>query len=388
MFDTIHEMETPAFVIDEARCRESLAVAMKLASDAGCHLLYALKAQSNVDLVRVLREGVSGFAASSLFEAELARSIAGIAGSVHITTPGFRAAEMSRLNELCDFVALNSLSQLERFGSLLDDTSIGLRVNPELSFVRDSRFDPCRKRSKLGIPLRDLAHVVDSEPEIFSGVEGLHFHSNCDANDLRPLLKTVRRLTRSLDPLLRRLKWINLGGGYIFSPTTDGQPLRDAVGLLRDRYGVEVFVEPGASLARPAGYLVSSVIDLGKRGKEHLAYLDTTVNHMPEVYEYQFEPDVIGDSPRGRYEYRLVGSTCLAGDVFGVYAFEEPLHVGSHVIFSNMGAYTSVKAHMFNGINLPALYVRRANGVLELRKQYTYRDFASLCGQEEADANL
>ncbi len=308
-------------------------------------------------------------------------------GSVHITTPGFRPDEIPRLNELCDYVSLNSLSQLDRFIPALTEASVGLRVNPELSFVKDARYDPCRAHSKLGVPIRQLACVADSDPEALSGVAGIHLHSNCDSRSFEPLLKTVRRVSRKIDALLHQVSWVNLGGGYLFSQQAKVEPLCEAIGLLSDRYGVKVFIEPGAALVRDAGCLVSTVVDLARNGGETLAFLDTTVNHMPEVYEYQYQPDVVGHLDKGGFRHRLVGSTCLAGDTFGHYAFETPLEIGSRVVFAGVGAYTMVKAHMFNGVNLPTIYSATETGDLVLRKQFTYRDFASNCG-EEADASL
>lgn len=378
MFDDI---ETPSFIIDERRILDLVGPVQGVVSAAGGRLLYAMKAQANADVLRALQEQVSGFAASSLFEAELARSTLGDAGSVHITTPGFRADELPRLNELCDYVALNSLSQLDRFAPAFTDASVGLRVNPELSFVKDSRYDPCRARSKLGVPLRQLARTVETDFDYLNAVDGIHFHSNCESESLEPLLKTVRRVSKRLDRLLQRVSWVNLGGGYLFSHGK-AEPLREAVDLLTERYGVEVFIEPGSALVRGAGYLVSTVIDLATNRGETLAYLDTTVNHLPEVYEYQYEPDVVGHLDKGKYQYRLVGCTCLAGDMFGSYAFDSPLEIGSRVVFTDVGAYTSVKAHMFNGINLPAGYWITENGEIALRKRFTYQDFANICGEE------
>ena len=84
-----------------------------------------------------------------------------------------------------------------------------------------------------------------------------------------------------------------------------------------DRYGVKVFIEPGAALVRDAGCLVSTVVDLARNGGETLAFLDTTVNHMPEVNQSQYQPDVVGHLDKGAFRHRLAGSTCLAGDTFG-----------------------------------------------------------------------
>jgi carboxynorspermidine decarboxylase len=373
-------LETPAFVIDERQILEAMRIVDEVKAETGCRFLYALKPLANASVLRLMKGHVSGFAASSLFEANLARHVLGGAGSVHVTTPGFRPDEMKPLGDVCDYVVLNSLSQLGRFSAdLLGKTSIGLRVNPGLSFVKDARYNPCRSHSKLGVPIDDLVAAFARDPELRASLTGIHFHSNCDSKSFVPLLRTVRHLVKTMDPVLGRMVWVNLGGGYLFDGV-DREPLYEAIGLLRDHYGVEVLLEPGAALVREAGLLVATVIDTVKRGHRTLVFLDTTVNHMPEVYEYQYEPEVLGHTKKGKYRYHLVGSTCLAGDVFGEYAFEERLDVGSRVVFPNMGAYTLVKAHMFNGINLPTIYAVSPTGALRLEKRFSYQDFLAQNG--------
>jgi carboxynorspermidine decarboxylase len=143
---------------------------------------------------------------------------------------------------------------------------------------------------------------------------------------------------------------------------------------------VDVYFEPGAALVRDAGYIVSSVIDLFTSGGREIAVLDTTVNHMPEVFEYQFEPEVLDHDDDADHEYLLAGCTCLAGDIFGLYGFAEPLQLGSRVVFPEAGAYTTVKAHLFNGVNLPAVYALTESGELILKRQSTYDEFRARCG--------
>ena len=101
---------------------------------------------------------------------------------------------------------------------------------------------------------------------------------------------------------------------------------------------------------------------------------------MPEVFEYQFEPDVAGHQDGAPWDCNLAGATCLAGDVFGQYQFPEPLSVGDRVVFPNSGAYTLVKAHTFNGVNLPTIYHLSANGRMEMKRRYTYEDYAPAMG--------
>ena len=74
----------------------------------------------------------------------------------------------------------------------------------------------------------------------------------------------------------------------------------------------------------------------------------------------------------------LAGSTCLAGDLFGIYRFAEPLAIGSRVLFPAMGAYSLVKAHMFNGQPLPNIYLEMGDGTVVLRRASSFEDFAGI----------
>ena len=154
------------------------------------------------------------------------------------------------------------------------------------------------------------------------------------------------------------------------------QELHSAINIFASR-GLRVFMEPGAGLIREAGLIVSSVVDVFDSGARTVAILDTSINHMPEVFEYDFQPDVLGHEDGAPFSYILAGATCLAGDVFGDYSFAAPLAVGDRVTFENAGAYTLTKAHMFNGVDLPAIYALTESGELQLKKEFGYSTFAA-----------
>jgi carboxynorspermidine decarboxylase len=369
-------VETPAFVYDEGTIARMLRVAADIRAEVGCKVLYTLKPLSIPDALRFMAPALDGFAVSSLFEAKLAREVLGHRGTVHVTTPGFRPSEITPLDGLCDYLSFNSLGQWRRFrGEVPDRRKCGLRINPNLPLVDDDRYNPCRPASKLGTPIEAVRRLAEVDPSALEGLGGLHFHTNCDSESYAPWLATVRRLVERLGPLLHRVAWVNLGGGYLFDAPEEIGTLARAVDLLRSKYRVEVFIEPGAAFVREAGHLIASVVDRFTADGREVAVLDTTVNHMPEVFEYQFEPDLLEHDDDAEYEYILAGCSCLAGDVFGVYAFEEPLEVGSRVVFTGAGAYTTVKSHMFNGISLPSIYALGEAGDLVLKKRFTYQDF-------------
>lgn len=372
--------DSPAFVYSNRVISEACRSLRRGLGTARARVLYSTKACTVEPVVGAVGRIVDGLAVSSPAEARLASNVSSTLTDLHLTSPGLTRLWFDALPHLTH-VSFNSLSQWGDVKNVVPSAvSQGLRLNTGHSVVADKRYDPSRRHSKLGVSINEVGQLIVHGST--TGLRGLHVHNACFSRSWVPLLDTVSEITRRLEPMLAGLEWINLGGGYLWDEGTDFGPLQEAVDLLTTKYGLEVFLEPGAGIVNSAGFLVASVIDLFRSDGKTIAILDTTVNHLPEVFEYQYEPDVaehIDDAP---YEYILAGCSCLAGDLFGEYSFEEPLEIGSRVTFTNVGAYSLVKAHMFNGINLPSVYMLTEAGELELVRKFTYEDFLARCGTD------
>jgi carboxynorspermidine decarboxylase len=361
---------SPAFVLDETEINKQLESLAELRAQCDCKVLYSIKSLPFSSVMEMAKPYVDGFSVSSLFEARLANEILAGQGSIHLTTPGIRPDELDELSSLCSHISFNSLAQFHRHAEAAQvQASIGLRVNPKLSFLNDDRFNPCRPHSKLGVDIEELIQSVCLEQ-----IEGLHVHNVFSATDFTPLTKTVDKLQHLLGVGLAELEWLNIGGGYLFGQIEDHRPFVDMVKRLKHDYGLEVYIEPGKAVVGQAGYLVATVLDSFVSDGETIAILDTSVNHNPEVFEYQRQPELHEHDPDGRYTAILAGCTCLAGDVFGKYHFTEPLQAGDKVVFKNVGAYTLIKANRFNGYNLPDIYLSNPLRVKKM-KHYDYQDY-------------
>jgi len=319
--------------------------------------------------------GLSGLAVSSLFEARLARHLLGSSGVVHLTTPGIRPQEIAEISDLCTAISFNSISQFERYaGNCTGRCSPGIRLNPGISFVNDSRYDPCRAFSKLGVHLNSFRELIKARPSLSSAIEGIHFHSNCESRTFSELLRTVLRIRRELPGLFERVSWINLGGGYLPREALDLGSFTEVIDVLRESTCSVVF-EPGAGLVNSACFIISSVLDVFDSEGKNIAILDTTINHIPEVLEYQTRINIVSETTDGPYSYILSGCSCLPGDLFGEFRFARPLRIGDRLVLADVGAYTLVKANTFNGINLPTIYHINEHGELSVDREFSYHEF-------------
>ncbi len=373
----IDQIPSPAYVIDERLLCKNLAVLDRVQQEAGCKILLAQKGFSLYHTYPLIGQTLAGVASSSLFEARLGYEEMG--GEVHIFSPAYRPDEFDDILHYCDHIVFNSFSQWKTFRSRVEKArnlrkiECGIRINPEYSEIETEIYNPCAPYSRLGVTLENF------DPDELEGIDGLHFHTLCE-QDADALAHTLPIVEEKFGPYLHRMKWLNLGGGHhITRPGYDVDTLIRCIRSLRNKYGLEIYLEPGEAIALHTGYLVCTVLDTLRNGMD-LAILDTSAAcHMPDVLEMPYRPPLLGaGKPKEKpFTYRLGGPTCLAGDVIGDYSFDHRLHPGDKLVFGDMAHYTMVKNNTFNGINLPAIALYREGKGVEILKTFWYEDFKS-----------
>lgn len=348
-------MQTPAFLINVSQCIARLDQFRDLRQKTRFKLLYSIKSLSEPELLKRMLPHLDGFCVSSLYEAQLAHDVIMQQTpeqqhernhEIHLSTPGLREEQLSELAHVCDVINFNSETQRARYAThIIEDVVLGLRLNPERSFLNDDRYDPCRPASKLGVPF----HRVGS----LAGLKGVHFHTLFNCDQVAPLAETLKLIEAKFSNQLNELDWINLGGGYVFSQQEQIAEFETIVCHLVETYDLIVYFEPGKGIVDHAGSMHTSVIDLFERDGQYIAVLDTSVVHLPEIFEYQTSPIIQQHNPQGTWSCLLVGCSCKSGDVFGEYRFDQPLEIGAGIVIENVGAYSIVKASRFNGIEMP-----------------------------------
>ena len=368
----INSLPTPCYVVDEKRIVRNLEILNNVEKRTGCKILLAQKAFSCYHIYPKIREYVSGTACSGLYEARLGYEEMG--GENHVFSAAYRENEIDEMISYCGHIIFNSFSQLDKYRDrvLKAGRKIGLRVNPECSTQEGHEiYDPCSPKSRLGITNANF------DRNDLRGVSGLHFHTLCEQNS-DALAETLDAVEQKFGDVLSSLEWINFGGGHHITRDDYDIPLLEkCIRRMQDKYGLEVFLEPGEAFALNAGYLVTEILDI-TRNDMPIAILDTSAAcHMPDVLEMPYRPPLFGSGETGslEYTYRLGSQTCLAGDVIGEYSFDKPLEVGGRLVFGDMAIYSMVKNNTFNGMPLPSILLLKKDGTTETLRSFSYEDF-------------
>ncbi|EAH9136563.1 carboxynorspermidine decarboxylase [Campylobacter upsaliensis] len=374
-------IQTPAYILEEDKLRKNCELLAKVSEKSGAKVLLALKGFAFSGAMKIVGEYLHGCTCSGLWEAKFAKEF--MDKEIHTFSPAFKDEEFDEIAELSHHIVFNSLHQFHHFKEKAKAKSLGLRCNPEYSLAPKELYNPCGRYSRLGILSKDLENTD------LSGVSGLHFHALCEesAEALEAVLKAFEA---KFGKWIAGMKWVNFGGGHHI--TKKGYDVEKLIALCKkfsDKFGVQVYLEPGEAVGWQTGVLVASVIDIVENEK-HIAILDTSSEaHMPDTIIMPYTSEVlnarilstregeqISSLREGEKTYLLAGNTCLAGDVMGEYAFKNTLQRGDKIVFLDQIHYSIVKNTTFNGVILPNLMLYTKKKKLEMIRKFSYEDYA------------
>lgn len=389
---------SPCYILEERLLRRNLELIRGVAEKAGVEIILAFKAYALWKTFPIFREYIHHTTASSPSEARLALEEFGT--KAHTYSPAYEDDTFAGILECSSHITFNSLSQYRHFYPIAQQLtshitgempSFGIRVNPEYSEIETALYNPCAPGSRFGILCDDLPEHL---PE---GIDGFHCHCHCE-DDSYTLERTLEHLEDKFSKWFPQIKWLNLGGGHLMTRKDyDTAHLVSVLRSLRHRYPwLKIILEPGSAFGWQTGPLLSQVVDVVENHGIRTAILNVSFAcHMPDCLEMPYQPAVRGaeslaleaadavaknhgvieDSQGRGYIYRLGGNSCLSGDFLGSWRFDHELQIGEYVLFEDMLHYTTVKTHTFNGISHPAIALHRADGTIDILRQYGYEDY-------------
>ncbi|MDQ2066287.1 carboxynorspermidine decarboxylase [Xinfangfangia sp. CPCC 101601] len=362
--------QTPYYLIDRAKLAKNMAVMDELRAASGVKTLLALKCFATWGVFDQMSQHMDGTTSSSLYELRLGREKFG--KETHAYSVGWSDHEIEEAVSYADKIIFNSISQLERFDNASAHIERGLRLNPRFSTSGFDLADPARPFSRLGEWDKTKIETV------MGRISGFMIHYNCENGDFDLFDRQLARIEEEFGDLLHRLKWVSLGGGIHF--TGEGYPVQKLAARLKafqEKFGVQVYLEPGEAAITQCASLEVTVLDVLNNGKD-LAIVDSSVEaHMLDLLIYRISGKI---ETEGDHPYMVCGKSCLAGDVYGEFNFAQPLQIGDRLSIADAAGYTMVKKNWFNGVKMPSIVIKELDGSETVVREFGYADYRDSLG--------
>ncbi len=359
-------LQTPYYLIDKSKLLRNMEKIAYVREKSGAKALLALKCFATWSVFDFMAEYMDGTTSSSLYEVRLGHEKFG--GETHAYSVAYADYEIDEVVSHADKIIFNSIGQLERFADKASGIVRGLRLNPQVSSSTFDLADPARPFSRLGE--WDVAKVE----KVMDRISGFMIHNNCENNDFGLFDQMLGQIEDKFGSLLSRAAWVSLGGGIHF--TGENYPLDQFCARLKrfsEKYDVQVYLEPGEASITKSTTLEVSVLDTLFNGK-NLAIVDSSIEaHMLDLLIYRENAKVTPNE--GEHSYMVCGKSCLAGDVFGEFKFENELKVGDRVSFQDAAGYTMVKKNWFNGVKMPAIAIKELDGSIRTVREFDFVDY-------------
>ena len=392
-------LKTPYYLLDEAAIVANMQIIARLCELSGAKALLALKCFATWGVFDVMEPYLHGTTSSSLNEVRLGYETFGNNTAdnnnnvnnqdkkeTHAYSVAYSADEIDEVLSYADKIIFNSISQLNAFKgqAAAKNIPVGLRLNPKTSNSSFIIADPARPFSRLG------EHDKDKIAAILGDITGVMIHNNCENDSFEAFSASLADIEARFGDVLAQLEWVSLGGGIHFiAPDYPLEKLADRLKGFSEKYGVQVYLEPGEASIHGAGSLVTTVLDT-MHNEKNLAVVDASIEaHMLDLLIYResapiasINGEFMAIAPVNKAQVDdavdntiIYGRSCLAGDIFGEYVLPSNLQVGDKIAFGNAAGYTMVKKNWFNGVNMPAIVIRRLDGSIDIQREFDYQDY-------------
>lgn len=363
------QLTTPYFMIDEAKLIRNLEIAKQLKERSGVKLVLALKCFSTWGVFDMMKPYLDGTTSSGPYEVTLGYETFG--GETHAYSVGYSEEDVKDVADICDKIIFNSQSQLTAYRRLVEGkASIGVRLNPGVSYAGQDLANPARPYSRLGI---QIDHI---DEQMFTSIDGIMFHMNCENKSPEAFLEQLDAVSERFGHYLDQLDWVSFGGGVFFTwPGYDIEKLAAGLKAFAEKHQVQIYMEPGEAIITNTTDLVVTVVDIVENEMKTAIVDSATEAHRLDTLIYDEPASIREASDTGRYDYVIGSCSCLAGDQFCVAKFDQPLQIGQRLHVMDSAGYTMVKLNWFNGLKMPAIYCQRTDGEIEQLNAFGYDDF-------------
>ncbi len=392
IFEIAEKFQTPIHVYGETEIEKKCQEALNFPNEFGLIVRYAMKANPNSTILKIMKKNGILIDASSIFEVERAIQIGGYqANQIMLTAQEFPNNLDKYINQGLHFNAC-SLYQIEEFGKKFQGHEISVRINPGLGSGATKKTDVGGTSSAFGIWHEYIDKVLELQKKYNLKITKVHTHIGSGSDP--EVWKAVAKYTLEYAEIFKEVHTVSLGGGYkvgrmLDEKSTDlqkiGQPAKELFKEFYEKHGrkLKLEIEPGTYLIALCGVILTRVmdkIDTGKNGYEFIK-LDTGMdsNTRPSLYGSRHPFILVTKRKKtgNKKNYVVVGHCCESGDLFtqkmggDIDTREiEEAEINDYLVMEGTGAYCSgMSTKNYNSYpELPEVLVRKNGDKVLIRK--------------------
>ncbi|MFM9989038.1 diaminopimelate decarboxylase, partial [Flavobacterium sp.] len=386
LLSVAEEFGSPLYVYDAAKIQSQYQRLTNAFSKVEkLRINYAVKALSNISVLKLLKQMGSGLDTVSIQEVQLGL-YAGFTPDKIIYTPnGVSMDEIEAVAALGVQINIDNLSILEQFGTKYPQIPVCIRINPHVMAGGNSNISVGHIDSKFGISIHQLPHILRIVENTKMHINGIHMHTGSDILDIEVFLYASEILFETAKQF-KTLDFIDFGSGFKVpykkgDIETDveelGRKLSKKFNTFEKEYGrsLTLTFEPGKFLVSESGYFLAKVNVVKQTTSTVFAGIDTGFNHLIRPMLYGSEHYIENIShPKGKERfYSVVGYICET-DTFATNRRISEIKEGDILSFRNAGAYCFSMASNYNSRYKPAEVLWKDGKAHLIRERETFDD--------------
>lgn len=386
LLQIVEKYDSPLYVYNAEKIKAQYKRLTNAFSDVNnLHIHYAVKANSNINILKLLSGLGAGLDTVSIQEVQLGLEAGVLPENIIYTPNGVSLEELEKAAQLGVQINIDNLSILEQFGSRNPNTPVCIRINPHVMAGGNSNISVGHIDSKFGISIHQIPHLLRIVENTKMNINGIHMHTGSDILDIDVFLYASEILFETAKQF-KNLEFIDFGSGFKvpYKPNdieTDieefGEKLTEKFNHFCSEYGKELTLsfEPGKFLVSESGYFLAKVNVVKQTTSTVFAGIDSGFNHLirPMFYNSYHQIENISNPDGKQRFYSVVGYICET-DTFGTNRRIAEISEGDILAFKNAGAYCFTMASNYNSRYRPAEILWLDGEAHLIRKRETMDD--------------
>tara|TARA_B100001989_G_scaffold146045_1_gene104031 strand:- start:200 stop:1420 length:1221 start_codon:yes stop_codon:yes gene_type:complete len=378
------EVQTPFYIYSQASIEAAANSYLKNAGNTDL-ICYSVKANSNINLLKILAQLGMGFDVVSVGELKRALKAGATANKIVFSGVGKSAADLAFAAEQKIYsINIESHQEIELLKNLPNNPRISLRINPDMAANTHPYIETGKSDCKFGISETEALEIAKTYSPKEINLVGISAHIGSQITDVSlflELAEKLKNLAAQLKNLGHKIDHLDVGGGLAIDYQLEKQ--YDPAQLVKDLKSsitdYDLLMEPGRSIVAQSGAVVTSVITKKTNGQRDFLVVDVGMNDLmrPALYSARHVIEEVKNSDNASTEYEVVGPVCETADSFGAGHLLNS-DAGDQLIIYSTGAYGSSMGSNYNSRPKPAEILVSKDKYTVIRKAESFEDLIKL----------